>query len=126
MRVRGRQTRTSAAAVALVVLATTGCLGSRHDLGDVCGPATTRPLGDGERIGTNDPAALLARFAGHWSGTLTWRTGGATGLDIDVPADPAGPFSVYIMCGVVSAVFVERPAALTTTDGALDDVSALF
>jgi len=114
------------ATLVLAALAPVGCLGGGQGDGGACGPETSRPLAAGERFHGSDPNLAFAPFAGHWRGTLTWRTGVVTGVDLDVPADPPTPVQVYIICGGPAYTFIERPGTVSTDDGAVMHGGSLY
>ncbi|WP_433931083.1 hypothetical protein AB3662_43365 [Sorangium cellulosum] len=111
-------------AIALAALLQAGCLGTRDD-GDACKHEWSRPLEPGEQVNGHDPVELLAPYAGRWHGTVTWRDGQVTDIDIDISSDPPSPLSAYMYCDRVGQVTTQRPVAVSTADGALDD-SALM
>jgi hypothetical protein len=126
MNVRARLRTVSRATLLLAALAPAGCLGGGPDDNGVCDPATSRPLAQGELFYGSDPNVALAPFAGRWRGALTWRTGAVTGLDLAVPADPANPVQVYLVCGRPAYTFIERLGTVSTDDGAIMHGGSLY
>jgi len=108
----------TAGGLAFVLLASvlTGCL-DLHQGGGWCDDVM-RPLRDGERIHGQAPVALLAQYLGRWRGTLTWRTGQTTGLDLEVTDDPSSPYMVHTCFGY-REVSTTRPATIASDDGAV-------
>ncbi|KYF66582.1 hypothetical protein [Sorangium cellulosum] len=111
-------------AIALAALLQAGCLETRDDDGR-CLHEWSRPLEAGEQVNGHDPVELLAPYAGRWHGTVTWRDGQVTDIDIDISSDPPSPLSAYMFCDRLGLVNTQRPVTVSTADGALND-SALM
>ncbi|WP_437575320.1 hypothetical protein [Sorangium sp. So ce887] len=112
-------------AIALAALLQAGCLVTRDD-DESCKHEWSRPLEPGEQVNGHDPVELLAPYAGNWHGTVTWRDGQVTDIDIDISSDPPSPLSAYMFCDRVGQVSTHRTAVISTADGALDDSALLF
>jgi hypothetical protein len=114
-------------AIALAALLQAGCLGTRDD-DELCSRQWSRTLEAGEQVNGHDPIELLTPFAGHhWHGTVTWRDGQVTDIDIDVgsPADAASSLEADMYCDRARGVYTWLRAAVSTADGALDDQTFL-
>ncbi|WP_437276867.1 hypothetical protein WME90_37290 [Sorangium sp. So ce375] len=109
-------------AIALAALLQAGCLGTRDDDAS-CQRESSRPLEAGEQVNGHDPVELLTPYAGRWHGTVTWRDGQVTDIDIDIdsPSDPASSLQADMYCDRARRVYAWLQAAVSTADGALDD-----
>ena len=78
-----------------------------------------RDLLPGELVDGSDPATLLSRYEGTWSGSLEWIVGGQAGLTVTIPA-PDPPLHLAEDCSGPTAVYGYATASLLSDDGALN------